>query len=183
MAGLWAVPSEGGEVWFSDSHTQALPTWGRAPSRSHMWELGSGDGVRRRAGGGTPFHGLCQHFRALPRAELVMQFKGKHSQRLSLGEIPRNSLPPPSTRSQDSLRTHWQCYEGNEPITSSFVFQLLKLHAVIGSLDVCQGTSCQKLLPRKSFLPAKEWNSYLQNNILLWILKYLRIMQKSFQEK
>lgn len=140
------------------------------------WGLGSGDGVRRRAGGRTPFHRLCQYFRALPSAELVTQFKGKHSQREFPGGDSQEQSSWPSTHSQNSLRTHWQCYEGNEPVTSSFVFQLLKLRAVIGSLDVCQGTSCQKLLPRKSFLPAKEWNSYLQNNILLWILKYLRII-------
>lgn len=111
------------------------------------------------------FHVLRQQFWALRWAELLTQSKEKCTQRFSQWDTHRNTLSNLSTHFQSSVRTHQQCYEVNEPIKSSLVFQPLKLCAIIGSLDACQGISCQKRLPRKSFiLPRKNLKSHLQNN-------------------
>lgn len=159
-----------GEVWFSDNHAQALPSW--AGPSAEATAGGWGGGVRRRDRGGAPFPGLCQHFGALPRVELVTQSKGKHSETFP-GVDSQKTLFLLSTCSQSSVRTNWQWYEVNEPIKSSFVFQLLKLHAVIGSSDVCQGTSSQKLLPRNKFSSSKK-NGTLTSKIIFFF-KYLNI--------
>jgi hypothetical protein len=110
---------------------------------------------------GASILALCLHW-------IINMIRGEmFTEIFPVGDSREHSFHPLHP-SQSSVRTRWQYSEVNGPTKSSLVFQLLKLHAVIGFLDVCQGNSSNSFFPGKVFFfPRKNLKFTRQNYSIL----------------
>lgn len=155
-----------GKASFSDSHTQALQTWGSALSRNSRY----GNGARRKDAAVTPFHGLCQHamqgwIRNIVQREMFTEsFPVGDWQECSF-----HPLHPIQEFSDNTSSLLWGWWTPN----SLFIFQLLKLYVKTGSLDYLSRDQLLKTSQEK-FSSRKRKNFIFKITVYF---KYLNIWE------